>query len=263
MKRVVFLFCLASALFPPLAAGDKIQDNSFLIEEAYNQEPRVVQHIQSFQYLFDAGEWAYSFTQEWPMWGQKNQFSYTIPAVGFPEPDGGRGVGDIAVNYRYQAFMGENAAFSPRFSLVCPSGDHTRGYGTGGWGFQFNLPLSVDLSEKFTAHVNAGYTRTVGARNASDVEAQTNSFIAGGSLIYCASKKMNFMLESLYVSAESVGDDGFVYREGTTIVNPGVRFAIDFKSGLQIVPGVAVPVSVTRDGNDVGVFLYLSFEHPF
>ena len=28
----------------------KIQDNSFLIEEAYNQEPGVVHHIQIFQY---------------------------------------------------------------------------------------------------------------------------------------------------------------------------------------------------------------------
>lgn len=29
----------------------KIQDNSFLIEEAYNQEDGVIQHIQTFQYM--------------------------------------------------------------------------------------------------------------------------------------------------------------------------------------------------------------------
>ena len=28
----------------------KIQDNSFLLEEAYIQEPVVIQHIQTFQY---------------------------------------------------------------------------------------------------------------------------------------------------------------------------------------------------------------------
>ena len=41
----------------------KIQDNSFLIEEAYNQEPGVIQHIQTFQYMKD-GTWGYTFTQE-------------------------------------------------------------------------------------------------------------------------------------------------------------------------------------------------------
>lgn len=45
----------------------KIQDNSFLIEEAYNQEPGVVQHIQLFQYLKKSKEWLYTFTQEWPV----------------------------------------------------------------------------------------------------------------------------------------------------------------------------------------------------
>ena len=37
----------------------KIQDNSFLIEEAYNQEDGVVQHIQVFQYLKKSKDWQY------------------------------------------------------------------------------------------------------------------------------------------------------------------------------------------------------------
>jgi hypothetical protein len=41
-----------------------IQDNSFLAEEAYNQEPGVVQHIQTFTPLWNSRTWAYSFTQE-------------------------------------------------------------------------------------------------------------------------------------------------------------------------------------------------------
>jgi len=31
----------------------KIRDNSFLLEEAYNQEEGVIQHIQSLQYMKD------------------------------------------------------------------------------------------------------------------------------------------------------------------------------------------------------------------
>ena len=63
----------------PLAKG--IQDNSFFIEEAYNQEPGVVQHIFNLAIDFTNGsrEIAPSFTQEWPVFSQTHQFSYTIP----------------------------------------------------------------------------------------------------------------------------------------------------------------------------------------
>lgn len=37
----------------------KIADNSFLLEEAYNQEKGVVQHIQSFMYMHKTHDWAY------------------------------------------------------------------------------------------------------------------------------------------------------------------------------------------------------------
>jgi hypothetical protein len=46
-------------------------------------------------------------------------------------------------------------------------------------------------------------------------------------------------------------------------VSPGVRWAHNFKNGLQIVPGVAVPVGVGSSQGEVGVIFYLSFEHPF
>lgn len=59
----------------PLAKG--IQDNSFFIEEAYNQEPGVVQHIFNLPIDFTNGsrEIAPSFTQEWPVFSQTHQFS--------------------------------------------------------------------------------------------------------------------------------------------------------------------------------------------
>ena len=37
----------------------------------------------------------------------------------------------------------------------------------------------------------------------------------------------------------------------------------NFDSGLQIVPGVAVPVGVGPSEGEYGVIGYLSFEHPF
>ena len=63
---------------PPAAAKPpRIEDNSFLIEEAYNQEKGVVQHISVFQRDLTTRAWSYFFTQEWPVRGQRHQFSYT------------------------------------------------------------------------------------------------------------------------------------------------------------------------------------------
>src|SRR4030042_4709620 len=86
---------MATACYVPAFSQEaiKIQDNSFLIEEAYNQEDRVVQHIQAFQLMKDE-TWAYSFTQEWPASRQAHQLSYTIPASRTAAPESG--MGDIA-----------------------------------------------------------------------------------------------------------------------------------------------------------------------
>ena len=46
------------------------------------------------------------------------------------------------------------------------------------------------------------------------------------------------------------------------LLNPGIRWALDFAGGLQIVPGVAYTFALGGDEPDA-LFLYLSFEHPF
>ena len=53
-----------------------IQDNNFLIEEAYNQEEGVVQHISTFSRMWNSQDWSYTFTQEWPgLHNPRNQYS--------------------------------------------------------------------------------------------------------------------------------------------------------------------------------------------
>jgi hypothetical protein len=47
------------------------------------------------------------------------------------------------------------------------------------------------------------------------------------------------------------------------LISPGIRWAYNFKSGLQIVPGIAVPIGAGPSRNERGIILYLSFEHPF
>ncbi|HYV41993.1 MAG TPA: hypothetical protein VEO02_09420, partial [Thermoanaerobaculia bacterium] len=105
MKTTVFkvmpgflTWSLSTALL--LGQGTPVQDNSFLMEEAYNQEEGVVQHINTFQRMRGGG-WLASFTQEWPVPRQTHQFSYTVPytrVVG--DSVSNAGLGDIALNYR-------------------------------------------------------------------------------------------------------------------------------------------------------------------
>ena len=96
---------LRAALTAILAAGacwgqeakGPIEDNSFLLEEAYNQEPGVIQHIQAWQYLKTARTWGYAFTEEWPAPGRRHQLSFTLPVQKMPEPDRVSGLGDLAL----------------------------------------------------------------------------------------------------------------------------------------------------------------------
>jgi len=247
------------------AEDGPIQDNSFLIEEAYNQERGVVQHISSFVRNDDRG-WGYSFTQEWPVPGQKHQLSYTLNWARV-DPDGqdDTGFSDVLINYRWQALGGGDAAvaFAPRFSLLLPTGDENDLLGDGHAGAQVNLPLSVDLSSRFVTHANAGATFVPSARDGAGAEADVFAYSFGGSLIWLARPKFNVMLEAVYARAEQVVGDHTTAAASTTIVSPGLRWAIDFESGLQIVPGIAVPFGVGSSSGEEAVLLYLSFEHAF
>ncbi len=212
----LLLLTTAAAAVEPLS----IQDNSFLIEEAYNQENRVVQHIFTYQHQRD-GSFASSFTQEWPAFGLRHQLSYTIPYSG-------RRVDDLAINYRYQLAGDGNArlAISPRISYL--AGDRA---------LQLNLPVSYAISSRLVTHWNAGTT----------ISRNHTQWSGGGSIIVAALPKVHLMLETL--------------RQGNTLVSPGVRWAHDLPHGLQVVPGIAMPIDLKT--HQRSMYLYMSFEHPY
>jgi len=271
MRRSLFMFLLLfwAATTPaqesPSQESPPIQDNSFLIEEAYNQEAGVVQHVNTFMRQ-RGGDWLYTFTQEWPVGGLKHQFSFTLPAqrVG-PSSDGGSGgVGDVALNYRYQLIGQKKLAVAPRFTVLLATGDERSDRGAGGPGIQFNLPVSVVHSPKIVTHWNAGATLTPSARNALGERARTTGYNLGGSLIWLARPNFNVLLESVWNSSESVVGSRRTQRESEVLLNPGIRWAHNFRRGnLQIVPGVAVPLGVGPSKGERGLFFYLSFEHSF
>ncbi|HKP87616.1 MAG TPA: transporter [Blastocatellia bacterium] len=275
MKRIISLMALLF-LAPVIPAQTQtqqkskdqspgIQDNSFLIEEAYNQEDGVVQHINSFM-LQRNRDWIYAFTQEWPFFGSKHQLSYTIPVQRMGSaPDGGKGLGDVALNYRYQ-LIGDGKsriACSPRFSLLLPTGDEKKGLGAGGLGLQVNVPVSVLLTKKLVTHINAGATYTPSAKSAGGDEDNTMGYNLGESFIWLATPTFNVMLETVWNRVETVVGPNLKERDYSLLISPGIRWAYNFENGLQIVPGIAVPIGAGPSRNDYGVILYLSFEHRF
>jgi hypothetical protein len=235
---------LLLAGIPALARAQEtprpIQDNSFLIEEAYNQDRNVVQHISTLALGRDGG-WVFNFTDEWPIGGPRDQGSIGATVV---NGSGSTSFGALAFNYRRQAVGGVDAAFvmAPRLSALVGfrnSGDETNG----GVAVQAMLPVTTVLSHSFVAHWNLGLT----------VGAGPTVLNTGASTVWLALPWMNFLVEGLYLGVNG--------KEATWIVSPGVRWAINLGS-VQVVPGVALPFELTRSQNSA-VLLYLSVEHPF
>jgi len=238
-----------------------IQDNSFLIEEAYNQDRGVVQHISEFQRLRYGG-WIFTFTQEWPAPSIKHQLSVTLPVASVV---GQTGLGDIAVNYRYQLVGDGDArvAMAPRLSVLFPSGDVRNQLGVGGVSLQVNIPVSVVLNPKLVTHWNAGATFTPSARNAAEVKGSETDFNLGQSFIWLARQRFNVMMETIFNRYESIESPTLKSHANTLFLNPGVRWAYNFHSGLQIVPGICFPTGVGPSSGNRSFLVYLSFEHPF
>ncbi|HEY2847675.1 MAG TPA: hypothetical protein VGI80_07645 [Pyrinomonadaceae bacterium] len=252
------LLLLATVSFAQNTPGP-IEDNSFLIEEAYNQDPHVVQYISTFYRQRD-GNWGYNFTNEYPVKGRRNQFSYSI---NINRVDRATAVGDTLLNYRYQ-LVGmkeeDRLAISPRFSVILPTGSWRKGTGTGAVGYQFDFPLSYKLTKKLVTHWNAGTTFTPHARDTIGDRANTTGYNLGQSTIYMVSNRFNLMVENYWTHNQNVVSLHKTAPSETFLVSPGVRWAYNYKSGLQIVPGVAVPLGVGPSHGERGILLYLSFE---
>ena len=270
LRHALPALLLATALVaeekPQAKKEGPIQDNSFLIEEAYNQEVGVVQHINTFTRYQDSKDWVYTFTQEWPFGSQAHQVSFTLPYQRLGASlDGKQGFGDVALNYRYQLLGDGDAlvAISPRLSVLLPTGDAKTGYGRGALGLQVMFPVSWVLNDSFAAHTNIGATHTPRAQNPLGERASTQDLMLGQSLIWLVNPRFNVMLEYVHTGAQAVAGPNQTERMTSTYLSPGIRWAYNFPSGLQIVPGLAFPIGVGASKGEKAVFLYLSFEHPF
>lgn len=264
--RAGTLFLTFVAFLSQLSAhAEVVKDNSFLIEEAYNQEAGVVQFIQAYQYLDPAQEWAYSFTNEIPITDETHQFSYVIPVLKKNNVDGENDstqIGDVLLNYRYQLMNTEMIAMAPRFSIILPSGDYKKGFGNGVAGFQFNHAMSIALNERWTHHWNAGFTYTPDAKSQLDETASLFGFNFGTSVVYNVTPKTNLLCEFVFNSNEVVAGQDTKATESTYYIVPGIRSAFAVGDETEIVPGIGALLGVgpSATEHERGVFVYLSIE---
>ncbi len=262
----------AEATPAPTGDGEKaawpeaIEDNSFLVEEAYNQEPGVVQWIFGGLYTRPNDLWALSFTNEWPVPAETHQLSYTASWTG-----AGRGapsgLGDLVLNYRYQLCREskDGVAVAPRLSAILPTGEWRRGLGAGTVGWQVNLPLSKRVSRFLAFHANLGGTYYPGAKSLGPSGKTLRRDLwgtnEGMSVIWLAAERFNLMMETVAYQQEQFGEEGAKVRTSQVLFSPGFRCAFNLPKG-QLVLGAAVPVGLTRESPHSGVFLYLSWEAP-
>ena len=243
---------------PPPAEPFRIADNSFFVEEAFNQEGGIFQNI--FGAVRSGGTWAAAFTQEWPVGSQAHQISYTLAWL-----DTGSEVGfaDTLINYRYQALVEGpgRPAFSPRISLVLPTGRFEDALGSGSPGLQANLPFSKQTGDMYW-HWNAGLTWLPAAdtEDADQTQSLTSPFLAASG-IYRLRPMLHLMLEGVINWEQSAAVAG-PSRETFVTMSPGARGGWNL-GDRQLIVGVAAPITWGGDATEAGGFVYVSYELPF
>lgn len=255
-----------------------IEDNSFLIEEAINQEAGVIQHI--FTTTYSAGDIVYSYTQELPLRDDSHQLSFGFSYAALKKPDAmtpiaqsnyvSSGMGDFMINYRSMLWdKNDWAIVIPRLSLIVPTGNARYHLGAGAWGGQFNLAVTKRLSRRLVTHYNAGYTYYSSSdyyRYDKDLnptltyEKDIDIATLGASAVWLVHPKFNMLLEYVSSFQEEILDDASIVCQHNLTVNPGIRMAFDIGK-VQVVPGIGVPFTFENGQySAAGAFVYLSIE---
>jgi hypothetical protein len=245
-------------------AQDPVQDNSFLVEEAYNQEAGVVQHISNFVRGPGGRDWIFSFTQEWPLGGIRHQIGYTL-LLQHRTDFATTGFGDALLNYRYQLIgnsSSDRLLMAPRLSLLLPTGSAGVGRGTGSPGLQLNLPVTYVVRPALVAHVNAGLTAVPWTESPGGAQATTVVPNLGASAIWMLTPLFNPLVELVWYGNRDVVGPGRTVGASQAFLNPGARWAFNLPTQLQVTVGAAYTIGLNA-GSDDALFAYLSFEHPF
>jgi len=289
MMRLIFFFgllmltnCVSAQSDTTLLRGSyawfgevQLEDNSFMLEEAFNQDMGVIQHI--FNANFDKFRFEtlqLSYTQEIPLTHRKHQLNLCFNYLMQGNTTGSlqaNGFGDLYVSYRPLIFDERDwLMFIPRLTVIVPTGDASRKLGNGAWGLQVNLAATKRLSKKLVMHFNAGATQFVkfdryqynGDQSTLTAERDVLFKNLGWSAVWHFRPRLNLMFEHTANYNADISDQGVVFTKTMQVFNPALRYCIN-RSHMQVVPGIGFPVSVADGRAQQGIFFYLSFETSY
>ena len=134
-------------------------------------------------------------------------------------------------------------------------------------GYQTNLAISR-FAEPFYLHLNAGATLIPGVRRKLPADSFSPrqdllGFNFGLSAIYRIRPMLNLLFEFVAARDQEISDTGSKEEKISLIFSPGIRYAINLPGNVQHVLGMGLPVALSHETADRGIFFYYSMEHHF
>lgn len=231
--RHLFLVLLLSTGAPNASAQLSLSNNSFLLEEAWPADSAVNQHAVSYA----DRQWSYTWAQEFAAPDRPHRFGWSASL----QSDGSTSkLGDLSLDYVWQGrgTHGDRFSVAPHVSFVTPlQGGDQRG------AMIATYPLSVLHSARTATHWNVR-----GVWTAADEESIEISVAAG--LVRLVGDRMAAVLESELRPFS---------REVT--ISAGARWRADRFARAGIVPGIAIPVTISAHDRSASLVFHVMFEH--
>lgn len=241
-----------------------LQSNELLVETPYLQERGEVEHSFSMRRTRNEN-WVSTFRQEWPLFSNKHQLSFSIPAQTGRNEAAQRGFGDVEVEYQYQ-LIGSNESrltIAPGVGVSFPTGSLAKELGAGAPGFALSLPVGFMLTPALglNTHLETGIFRHT--RNSAQEPLHQYEFAAGQSLVWYVRPKLNALLEAKWERSVIREGENPRQHEDELFVAPGIRWAHILNNRFVIIPGISVPLGVGPSRGDRGIMFSFAVEHPF
>ncbi|HEY0653586.1 MAG TPA: hypothetical protein VGD65_10690 [Chryseosolibacter sp.] len=230
-----------------------IEDNSFIIEEAFNQSPGVIQYTASSQVANDGT--AINLECELPLSGERHQLSFSLPTK---VSSFTFAVEELMISYR-PLVSGRHRwiMITPRLSLIVPTATIEPRLNGGTFGIEWNFALTKRLSRNVISHINLGSTHPLARSHNEPQLNRLHDKFCGASLVLALARNMDLLAEFKATNAS-----GHFASAGTwnLVANPGCRFLFKV-TNFVIVPGLSAPIE-WRTGLPVArqLLIYLSIE---
>lgn len=228
------LFVLICSVGAPSFAQLSLPNSSFLLEEGWRADSGVNQHAIAY----GDRRWSYTWSQEFAAPARPHRFGWSASVQA---TDSVSQLGDLSLDYVWQ-LKGTDAdriAVAPHLSFVTPlQGGEDRNAVV-----VASLPLSMRHGARAATHWNVRAAWTAALHEPFEL-------VVAAGLVRLIGDRMAAVVETEFRPLD---------REVT--ISAGARWNPARSSGSGIVPGIAVPMTISRDDRSVSVLFHVMFEH--